>query len=366
MNKSAELAPSTDTIAGLRELYRAAEARAARLRLLSLTGTDLAQAGPENMDRLLDQCATRLAYFLGSRSAHVSADPVGPGIALVAPGPDERIVGRIKLAAIEALEHIADAEDREAARLCCEIIGATMDRIVRERDRNRLATALLEREQHLETLVGRIFSAQEDERRRVSQELHDGVAQTATALARMLEGAGGTKPIPLDEQERVRLARIARDLVGELRAVIGGLRPTLLDDLGIAAALQVLVDALAAQGFTASLECDGAVGRLDPLVETALFRVGQEAMANVRKHAGGPCEVVVELALGLARPRQYLRVYDRGNGPGADTRPEDGATGRHVGIAVMRERMAAIGGSLDWTAPASGGVEVTAWLPERN
>lgn len=355
-----------ETIAGLRELYRAAEARAARLRLLSMTGSALANASPDNLDMVVRECVTRLAYFVGGRRAEVALGDQGAGIPIRAPGPTRRVVARIEVDGLASIDAIPDSEDREAVRLHCEMLGATIDRMERESERTRLLATLQDRERNLETLVGGIFQAQEDERRRVSQELHDGVAQTAIALARMLEGGTAPGANDLTAIERARLARIARDLVGELRSVIGGLRPTLLDDLGLEAALQALVDGLAEDGFDARLTSGGGAGRLPAHVETALFRVGQEAIANVRKHAGDPCAVEVDLMLGRAAPRRYLRVRDHGAGVRPDALPRSLGGGIHVGIDIMRERMAAVGGWLEWEACQSGGIAVTAWLPEES
>ena len=109
-----------------------------------------------------------------------------------------------------------------------------------------------------------------------------------------------------------------------------------------------------------SLHFEGDTARLAATVETALFRVAQEAVSNIRKHAGGPCAVRIELLLREDGER-LLRITDSGKGP----TPAEGEAvpGSHVGIDVMRERMAAIGGSLPWRAGAGGGVSVCPRLP---
>lgn len=356
-----------DTIAELRELYRAAEARAARLRLLSSSGQELAQADASTIDAVLARCAERLAFFTGHRSAAIArGNRGGEGIAIVAPGPDRACVGRIAIAGLPAVEAIEDLEDREAFRMHLELMGSTIDRIERDEERAGLLARLREREQRLAQLVGRMFSAQEDERRRVSQDLHDGVAQTATALARLLEGAGGAGTRALPAGERARLAAIARDLVTELRAVIGGLRPTLLDDLGLEAALQALAEGLESDGFAVVFRVEGETARLPAHVETALFRVAQEAVSNIRKHAGGPCDVMIELTLPEDGRPGFLRIADHGTGAAgcAPAGPGASGPGHHVGIDVMRERMTAIGGALEWSAGVEGGVTLTARLGE--
>lgn len=353
-----------ETVAEMRQLYREAESRSSRMRLLSASGQELAAADPATIAARLQRSADRLAFFLGRQSAQVVEGEAGEGLAILAPAPQRRVVARIRIEGLGSVEDIGDTEDREAVAMHLDLMGATIDRIGRERERGALLAALREREKRLGELVGKLFSAQEDERRRVSHELHDGVAQTATALVRMLEGAGPSDREAMAATERTRLAGIARDLVRELRAVIAGLRPTLLDDLGLRAALQSLADGLEAEGYRVVLEVAGEAARLPAPVETALFRIAQEALTNVRKHAGGPCAVRIELITHGDAAARVLRIRDTGQGPGQRTR-EEGAwpRGRHVGLDVMRERMAAIGGDLEWRAGPEGGVTVTARLP---
>ncbi|MEY4720583.1 MAG: hypothetical protein RIQ46_308 [Pseudomonadota bacterium] len=347
-----------ETVAELRALYRAAEARAARMRLLSTSGRELAAAGQAGIEAVLQSCAERLAWFTGRAGAVVRRDVGGEGLPIPAPGEAGGSLGTVVIAGLGGLDDLADPEDRETVRLHLELMGAAMDRIAREEERGRLLAALQEREQRLEFLVGRLFSAQEEERRRVAHDLHDGVAQTVTAMVRIIEGAGGGDE--LSAAERGRLAGIARDCLAELRGVIGGLRPTILDDLGLEAGLRSLAEGLEADGFAVSLRLSGEQGRWPQPVETALFRVAQEALSNVRKHAGGPCRVELELRApaGQAPARLTIRDFGQGAGP-----PRNAAPGSGLGIEIMRERMAAIGGSLEWVS-GDGGVTVIALLPE--
>ncbi|MFN5902420.1 MAG: sensor histidine kinase [Novosphingobium sp.] len=349
-----------ETVAELRELYRAAESRAARLRLLSAAGHALALAETDTIWPVLQDCAERLAFFLGHGRAEVNRD--GIGLPIPQPGQADAAVGSIAIGPLTSLDQISDAEDREAVRLLLELMGVAMDRINREDERTRILAALREREQRLEWLVGTIFSAQEDERRRVSQELHDGVAQTAAALLRLLEGASLTTAADLPGSERGRLAGVARELVRELRAIIGGLRPTLLDDLGLEAALRSLGEGLEQDGFAVAVTLPESPTQWSPHLESALFRVAQEAVANIRKHAGGPCQVVIKLDAEDEAGMLRLVVQDRGSGP-ANATVANGP-GSRVGIDVMRERMAAIGGELEWQGGPDG-VCVVAMLPRK-
>ncbi|MCA3255334.1 MAG: histidine kinase [Alphaproteobacteria bacterium] len=355
MEASPALLPAQpETVAHLRDLYRASEARAARLRLLIEAGRDLASVTPDTIEAVLARSARRAALFAGSRDGEIVLGAEDGGLPLVAPGAAGRCVGVLRLADARSFDDVADAEDRDALVMLAQLIAEAVDRAARDTEREALLATLRERERRLEDVVGRLFSAQEDERRRVSRELHDGVAQTATALFRRLEVDAAPE-----------LAAIARDLVRELRGVIGGLRPTTLDDLGLEAAVSALVQGLRDDGYAVAFEASG--GRDWPeVIETAFYRIAQEAIANIRKHAGGPCPVTVRLTADAAARRWEIAVRDRGCGMAlrdADRIP--GRDGERVGLEMMRERMLAIGGTLRFRAPADGGAELVARVEGR-
>ncbi|MGB3710961.1 MAG: histidine kinase [Erythrobacter sp.] len=357
------LPTDTKTIAELRELYRAAEARAARLRLLSISGSELARAELDTLEAILQGTADRLAFFVGSRDATIGATDVKSGIAIRAPGKENEIVATIMIDGVETLDAISDAEDREAVAMLLDLLGITIDRMRREHEKGALLDTLQEREKSLEMLLEKVFTAQEEERRRVSHELHDGVAQTATALVRLLEGAEASREQEESETDRISPAEVARGLVSELRRVIAGLRPTLLDDLGLIPALRALADGLESQDYDVTALFEAGDSRLSPLVETALYRVAQETVSNIYKHAGGPCRVRIEAQFCRADGTRFLRISDGGCGPSEETRKAASYFGDNVGIEVMKERMAAIGGTFVWRAGTDGGVVVEARLP---
>lgn len=358
------LPTDTETIAELRELYRAAEARAARLRLLSTSGSDLARAERQNLDAILQDTADRLAFFVGSRAATMEAADAADGIAIRAPGKESVILARVKIDGLETLDSIPHAEDREAVAMLLDLMGITIDRMRKEREKGALLDTLQEREKSLEMLLEKVFTAQEEERRRVSHELHDGVAQTATALVRLLEGDDTARARGESHAHRISPAEVARGLVSELRRVIAGLRPTVLDDLGLIPAVHALADGLEAEGYKVTAALEAGHNRLSPVVETAVYRVAQEAVANIYKHAGGPCTVRIEAQLGDPGSSRLLRIIDGGRGPSKATRKFASPGGKNVGIEVMKERMAAIGGTLIWRAGTDSGVVVEARLPQ--
>lgn len=347
-----------DTVGELRALYRSAEARAARLRLLIEAGRDLGAADAETLEATLAAAARNAALFAGHADGMVVIGDDAQGLALVAPGRNERKVGALMLASPAGDRGPLDDDDADALAMLRQLMATAIDRVQREAERDRLLGLLQERERRLEAVVARLFSAQEEERGRVSRDLHDGVAQTAGALFRQLEAEkSGTSP-----QTTARLVIMAQGLVRELRAAIGNLRPTLLDDLGLAAAVASLADALSQEGFQVDLATTGPT-RWPPVLETAFYRVAQEAITNIRKHAGGECRVRIEIDGEPEQGRWSLVVRDWGAGmvPGSSS-----MLGERIGLAVMRERMTVLGGRLDVSEPADGGgVEVSAALVQR-
>lgn len=350
-----------ETIAELRALYRAAEARAARLRLLSVSARELSQANAGNLDPVLQSCADRLAFFVGCREASVESADCESGIVIPAAGRDGRCIAKLVVDGLSGLDAIPDSEDREAFRMHLEMLGTAIARINAETERADLLSQLQERERTLEALLDRMFTAQEEERRKVSHELHDGVAQTATALVRLLEGAQSKDTPAASHAMGVQPHEVARSLVSELRRVIAGLRPTLLDDLGLVAALHSLAEGLEQAGFAVTRDLVGNNKRLSSAHEAALFRVAQEAITNVQKHAGGPCDVLIRAR--LDSDPVTLCIKDNGRGPSDQARANVELGGHNIGIDVMKERMAAIDGSLEWREGDGAGVQVLAVLP---
>jgi signal transduction histidine kinase/CheY-like chemotaxis protein len=243
-----------------------------------------------------------------------------------------------------------------------EILGSLALQAASALENARLYRELGEREQQLQALVGRLLVAQEEERRRVAYDVHDGVAQVAASAHQHLQ-AYARYHRPRSPDARVDLERaldMARRTVGEARRVIADLRPTVLDDFGLATALRRQVDALRAEGWQVSYDETLGAGRLPPAVETALFRVAQEALANVRKHAA-----TTRVHLGLRRKGRVVRleVQDWGRGF-RPTAARDGAgPGERVGLPGMQERVALLGGRCRVHSRPGAGTRVVAEVP---
>ncbi|HKO25580.1 MAG TPA: GAF domain-containing protein, partial [Chloroflexota bacterium] len=182
-----------------------------------------------------------------------------------------RAVGGLALSF--ATERTFGAEDRAfmlaLARQCAQAL-----------ERTRLYGALAERERRLGDLVGRLLLAQEEERRRVAYEIHDGLAQVAAGAYLRLEAFAQhhRSRSPQTRDELRRAVELARAAVEEARHVVSNLRPTILDDFGLGAAIAVQVDELRGEGWQVSYDETLGAERLPRPVETALFRVAQEAL----------------------------------------------------------------------------------------
>ena len=229
-------------------------------------------------------------------------------------------------------------------------------------DNARLHQQVAERERRLQDLVGQLLAAQEEDRRRVAYEVHDGLAQVAASAHQHLQAFADRYP-PRSPEARAGLDRaleLARRTIREARRVVAGLRPTALDDFGLAAALRLQVEDLQGDGWEISF--DEALGpeRLPLALETALFRVAQEALTNVRKHAGTTrVRVVVERRDGLVR----LEVRDWGRGFAPDAVDPGTGPGERVGLPGMRERIALLSGRCEVLSRPGAGTGVVAEVP---
>jgi PAS domain S-box-containing protein len=226
------------------------------------------------------------------------------------------------------------------------VVGVIRDITERERQ-NDLRNRLIER----------VMTAQDDERRRIARELHDETGQSLTALLvglRTIEGAQTTA-------QAVELAQRLRETTAQTLVDVGrlwrGLHPGVLDDLGLAAAVTRHAEEFAqAHGVAVSVGIEGLdADGLSPLLQATVYRVLQEALTNVARHAGAR-SVSVRLVRGESSVA--LRVQDDGAGF------ESGGGGR-LGLRGMRERAALLGGSVTVDSRPGAGTTITAHIPLR-
>lgn len=205
----------------------------------------------------------------------------------------------------------------------------------------------------LSFLNQKVMYAQEEERQRISRELHDETAQSLVLFCRDLDAVSATPRLPKDARARLQEMRTgAEECLEGVRRFCRDLRPPILDDLGLAPAVEWLGTELTRRhGIAVSVEVTGTQRRLAPGVELCFFRIAQEALRNVEKHAGAS-RAEVELAF-LDRSVQ-LRVRDDGKGFEKPTSSGLLASGK-LGLMGMEERANAIDGSLGvYTEPGRG------------
>jgi signal transduction histidine kinase len=236
----------------------------------------------------------------------------------------------------------------------------------REQDARVAAEAathqIAEREQRLQDLVRQLQVAQEDERRRVAYEIHDGLAQVAASAHQHLQTfADYHGPASAaGRQALLTTVELVQRTVREARRLIAGLRPTALDDFGLGTAIRLEVEALRAEGWQVTYDEDLRDARLPSTIETALFRVTQEALTNIRKHAG-PARVVVTLEQHDDNVRLEVRDWGRGFSPQA--RQQRPRPGERVGLLSMQERVALLLGHCTVTSQPGAGTRVLAVVP---
>jgi signal transduction histidine kinase len=225
------------------------------------------------------------------------------------------------------------------------------------------ATLYRQRQEALQSYVRQVTQAQEDERLRIARELHDATAQELVDVVRKLEQLH--KRVGQDLAPSVEdLLAMARNTMGSIRRFSQDLRPSVLDDLGLFAALEVVVeDCNRRLSHGARLVVTGAARRLDGPVELALFRIGQESLRNVEKHAGAS-SALVELDFGESEVR--LSVTDDGAGFAAPRDVAGLARIGKLGLLGMKERAELVGGRFELQSSPGKGTRVTVSLADRS
>jgi signal transduction histidine kinase len=220
----------------------------------------------------------------------------------------------------------------------------------------RLYERLADREKMLEQFAARTVEAQELERRRLAGEIHDGISQRLISLWYRLqaaEGAAGNEDLLRQELDAAK--ELTTAALDETRRAIAGLRPSVLDDLGLGPSLESLAKTLTGP----EVDLDVAACRLPSHVEMALYRIAQEALQNVVKHAGAE-RVSIQLSAttgGVVR----LVVEDDGRGflPGQPG-PSSSVS---YGLVGMRERAELVGARLSVTSIPGEGTRIQVEVP---
>lgn len=271
-------------------------------------------------------------------------------------GDDE--IGRLARAFEEMRLALAASID-EVARA-----NAVLEARVRARteELERLNQELQERERIRQRLLRKVMTAQEEERLRLSRELHDEACQTITALGLRLEAALAEVPPGSRAAEAVAAARdLARRSLDELNRMMHDLRPSALDDLGFVAALRWYADRhLTQSGVDVRFEVTPLPERLPAEIETAVFRAVQECFTNIRRHARAE-KVLVQIA--FEDGTLAIDVEDDGMGfDPASVAPSPGNP-RGLGLLGLRERIELVGGRIQIESAPGRGTLVAIRVP---
>ncbi len=267
---------------------------------------------------------------------------------------ERRLIGVVSIFAL-GQTRVVDEDDRMllkglAAQAALAIANA------------RLFEALQQQERTRAELLHRAITAQEDERMRIARELHDETSQSLTALivgldtARMTLGPGAGRTGEYLQNAR----QITKRMLEDIRRLISDLRPTLLDDMGLLPAIAWYGEKrLKPAGIALHLDKTALPERLPSEMETVLFRVVQEALTNVVRHAGA---TIVDVRLANADGFLTMRVAD--NGQGFDLAPNwADSGGKGFGLRGMRERVRILGGDFALQTAAGQGTTITVRVP---
>jgi len=270
---------------------------------------------------------------------------------------EKRVVNRVETGAVMESGEISWAEVSVAPLALPDASAVVITQDITER--KRAAKELEEANQQLRTLSRQLFHIQEEERRHLARELHDEIGQNLTAAKINLNIIA--RDVPAHVTGRLNDSiQLLDGLLMQVRQLSLDLRPPLLDELGLVPTLRWLVDQQAQRAglrmtFTATV--DGL--ELDPAIQTACFRVAQEAITNIIRHSGAK-NVAVELRHDAER--LWLSVRDDGAGfdPAAI---QQSVTHSSLGLVSMKERALLVHGGLEVHSAPGQGAEIRAWFP---
>ena len=231
------------------------------------------------------------------------------------------------------------------------------------KDNARLYAELQRKEQLRGELLHRVISAQEDERKRIARELHDETSQSLTALMVGLDTVH--MALAQDAQKADKHLRsskaIAESLLKNIHRLVADLRPSLLDDLGLVPAIEWYGEQrLKPLGITLHLDGKGIKARLLPSVETALFRIVQEAMTNIVRHSQA---TDVQIQFKQRDGHVSLRISDNGRGFDPQALQPVNWHEQGLGLRGMQERAEILGGQFDLQAEPGKGTVITVRVP---
>ena len=232
---------------------------------------------------------------------------------------------------------------------------------VRIDERNQALQALEQSREQLQQLTAGLLMAREEERTAIAREMHDVLGQSLTALKMDVAWIGARSPAdaPALRQRLATMSRLIDDTVVSVRRLATGLRPGVLDDLGLAAAIEWQAHEFETRtGIRCALRTSVEEEALDPLLSTALFRIFQESLTNVARHSRAS---LVSVTLEHSSADLILEVHDDGIGIAT----ADAVNSHSIGLTGMRERAQLVGGGFLISAVPAGGTTVRVQIPRR-
>jgi signal transduction histidine kinase len=320
-------------------------------------GAGVYQDGPDPTsdgaagDLLARALATGLPQVTGDWPDRSPAGAAYPYAAVLPLLRSEAVIGALVLVG-DARDPFTALDDRFLVALGQQV-GAALENADLYR---RLETRTVE----LARLSARMVEQHEEERRRLSRELHDETGQVFSAvrieLGVIRDGAPSAQAARLDQ-----VLGLIDTGIQSIRNVTNDLRPSLLDDLGLLPALRSLVAEFSERsGMRVGLAAPVSLPPLSEKAELALFRALQEALSNVLRHAEARS---VEIGISVNRDGVLLEVRDDGRGLTADATPERLERAGHMGLAGMRERIGALGGTVRFRGEPGAGALLEVLVP---
>lgn len=253
--------------------------------------------------------------------------------------------------------HVAAHREHHFQPRDVRLLSAISSEIAVAVENARLYREIQLREELRGELLSKVISAQEEERKRIARELHDEAAQILTAILVSLQAAEDALP-PAQAREKANLAKArneAAKTLREMREMILELRPTVLDDFGLIPAIEWYAEnRLKASGIKTSIEVTGHARRLDTQTETALFRIVQEAINNITRHAKAR---EVQISLDFQDVKVVGIIKDDGTGFDVSR------TERGIGLIGMQERASLLRGNCTIQSSPGSGTRIRVEIP---
>ncbi|HBX22087.1 MAG TPA: hypothetical protein DEF34_00405 [Desulfotomaculum sp.] len=248
--------------------------------------------------------------------------------------------------------------DAEAAENIFAVARATAIAI----ENARLVEVLGQKEQLLHQLVNKIITAQEDERKRLASDLHDGIIQSMIAIwYRLQRVSAAADKIPAEWRKEVSgLTMLLGEQIQDIRRILYDLRPIILDNYGLVPAIKSCIEKIQEQhDFIIELTMDGEDVRFPPQIEITLFRILQEALTNVVKHSGA---TLVKVAFSAQDKEIIMSITDNGLGLKKPALNQS-QTQAHLGLASIQERALLLNGSCSIDSRSGAGTRVEVIIP---